>query len=324
MAKQTEIGKAFEYACFQAIANKAKAFQVPVNQCRNKPYDEASAFFKGLDGDLQTDLFEGAKASIEFVFSCEPHMSDSNIREDLSLRLQTDAEGQKGDVRDIVLERVDDTSKKRNAWQCGVSCKHNHDAVKHPRVGLNGKSDFLDKWTSGRFKCSEAFFHSLSSISNLLVDNKGGSWESVFPDIDIDLYKPISEAVQKEIKRLQGQPEFVTVLFSYMIGEYDFYKMMAFDKERRTQLSVFNIQGSLNKKTKFKKPERVLKQTPKPRVILAVTEISNSTFQILFDEGWAFSLRIHNASGKIEPSLKYDVRLVGVPFELVNISFPWD
>lgn len=41
------------------------------------------------------------------------------------------------------------------------------------------------------------------------------------------------------------------------------------------------------------------------------------------DNGWQISFRIHNASSKVEPSLKFDVELIGQPTGLFIIDMPW-
>ena len=42
------------------------------------------------------------------------------------------------------------------------------------------------------------------------------------------------------------------------------------------------------------------------------------------DEGWTISMRIHNASSRIEPSLKFDVQLVSLPSSIYAQMEPWD
>ena len=41
------------------------------------------------------------------------------------------------------------------------------------------------------------------------------------------------------------------------------------------------------------------------------------------DNGWQISFRIHSASSKVEPSLKFDIQLVGQPIVLFIIDMPW-
>lgn len=43
---------------------------------------------------------------------------------------------------------------------------------------------------------------------------------------------------------------------------------------------------------------------------------SGKSFEYIADKGWQFSFRIHNASAKVEPSLKFDINLEGNPHDL--------
>ncbi|WP_386698102.1 HaeIII family restriction endonuclease [Lonepinella sp. MS14436] len=38
---------------------------------------------------------------------------------------------------------------------------------------------------------------------------------------------------------------------------------------------------------------------------------------------WQFSFRIHNASTKVEPSLKFDIQFIGMPTAIVSIDCKW-
>ena len=40
---------------------------------------------------------------------------------------------------------------------------------------------------------------------------------------------------------------------------------------------------------------------------------SKNTIKITMDNGWAISMRIHNAATNIENSLKLDVQMIGIP-----------
>jgi hypothetical protein len=42
------------------------------------------------------------------------------------------------------------------------------------------------------------------------------------------------------------------------------------------------------------------------------------------DNGWQISFRIHNASSKVENSLKFDIQLTGQPTDLFFIDTPWE
>ncbi len=51
-------------------------------------------------------------------------------------------------------------------------------------------------------------------------------------------------------------------------------------------------------------------------------EIVKTTLLVTMNEGWQISFRIHSASSRIEPSLKFDINLVSASQSLFrNISF---
>ena len=50
---------------------------------------------------------------------------------------------------------------------------------------------------------------------------------------------------------------------------------------------------------------------------------SKTTVEIYMDNGWAFSLRIHNASSGVEPSLKFDVQFISTPASVLHIECKW-
>lgn len=50
---------------------------------------------------------------------------------------------------------------------------------------------------------------------------------------------------------------------------------------------------------------------------------SDNTIQIVCNEGWELSMRIHSASLKVEPSLKFDVNLISLPSSIYAQSEPW-
>ena len=53
-------------------------------------------------------------------------------------------------------------------------------------------------------------------------------------------------------------------------------------------------------------------------------EGSSNTLILVLDKGWTISFRIHNASSRIEPSLKFDIQLVGIPSAVANIEQYWE
>ena len=50
---------------------------------------------------------------------------------------------------------------------------------------------------------------------------------------------------------------------------------------------------------------------------------STNTVEMILDNEWAFNFRIHNASSKVETSLKFDVTIDGQPATILNIKKNW-
>lgn len=127
--KQTETGKAFEYACayvlykqYSKITNVVLLDSPQMSTARNA--------FNNLTMEEQRDYILGAEAAVRIVDRLEPKLS--NQKNDMLIGLQTDSAGITGDVRDVLCMRGSD-------WEIGLSCKHNHQAVKHSRL-----SDTID------------------------------------------------------------------------------------------------------------------------------------------------------------------------------------
>ncbi len=54
-----------------------------------------------------------------------------------------------------------------------------------------------------------------------------------------------------------------------------------------------------------------------------ITHQNWSKAEVVCDEGWQISMRIHSASSRVEPSLKFDVRLVSFPSSVFTQTEPW-
>lgn len=75
------------------------------------------------------------------------------------------------------------------------------------------------------------------------------------------------------------------------------------------------MHGTLNLAFENVKPKAKITKLKLPNRLIEVVYQDNSktTLLISLNEGWQISFRIHNASSKIEPSLKFDINLVSSP-----------
>ena len=123
------------------------------------------------------------------------------------------------------------------------------------------------------------------------------------------MYLPILNAYINEVIRY-ANPE---KMMRYLLGTYDFYKVIKENGD--ISLQSFNMSGSLKWGRKIPLPDRVVDFSMKPG--------SKTTAFLNFNRGWQVSFRIHSASSKVEPSLKFDVRLEGSPQQLSRHEIPY-
>ena len=320
----TEYGKAYEYACLVALKNHLSGQTTgTVSITDSDAYRTAKTSFEKAEKEgASNNLIRAANAAARVILRLEPQLQYGNG--DLALVIQTDAQGIAGDVRDVVCIRG------ANGWEIGISCKHNHHAVKHSR--LSATIDFGAEWLG--IPCSKDYFDTVVPIFNELRDKRA---EAIKDDAPLPLwndmpnkveryYIPILNAFLTELKKLADNNANVpSKLIEYMLGRYDFYKVITDDRKKTTRVEAINIAGTLNKSAnghrsivdvaKLKLPTRFYHMGMVPG--------SDNKIEIVCDEGWTLTMRIHNASSKIEPSLKFDVQLVSLPSSIHAQVEPW-
>lgn len=315
---QTELGKAFEYACLQSIYNElADSQDVVIEQ--NSALEIARQKYENATPDMQNKMDLGADAATRVILRLEPQLTTPLKNVPLYLSIQEDARGQQGDVRDILCIR------RQNEWEIGLSCKHNHAAVKHSR--LSRTIDFGELWFG--IPCSESYFNEINPLFDELEElrEQGELWRNI-SDKEERFYVPLLEAFIRELETLNQNNQGVIPerLLHYLLGRNDFYKIITIDNRRVTQVQAFNMYGTLNRNAGRERPLINVQQLPMPTRFynIGFKPGSRNTVLVALDNGWTISLRIHNARTEVEPSLKFDVQLVGVPPLLYSHFEPWD
>ncbi|MDZ4147596.1 MAG: HaeIII family restriction endonuclease [Flavobacteriaceae bacterium] len=311
MATQTINGKAFEYALLLEFYERLKNI-TSVSITENEPYQNAKGCFDNFNEDEQDTFRITASAAINFLIDIEPRLSnDINKNDILVLEIVSDQAGQTGDVRDVLIIRS------LQKWEIGISAKNNHRAVKHSRLSLN--IDFGEKWLG--VPCSKNYFEEIKPIFdtlvNLKVRDKSTKWTSIKNMHEV-VYVPILNAFRKELLRLDKiNPNTVAEnLVQYLIGNQDFYKVIKGNK--KVEIQAYNLNGTLNLPFESVKPKAKIPKLKLPSRLIEIVYQDNSTTTLLvsLNEGWQISFRIHNASSRVEPSLKFDINLVSAPHTL--------
>ncbi len=102
---------------------------------------------------------------------------------------------------------------------------------------------------------------------------------------------------------------------------------MVNSRTRTTIVQAFSVNGTLGQGAGGRSiPAINIARLAMPAKVLGISfkPDSDNTILVHFDQGWALSMRLHNASSIVERSLKLDVRLLAWPSALVELEQRWD
>lgn len=308
-SSQTKNGKAFEYAILKEFKEKLERVTT-VEIVKNNALFTAQKHFNSFGEIEQGEFLLYASFAVNFLIDIEPKLSNSFDESDiLQLEILTDDKGQSGDVRDVVAIRL------LQQWEIGISAKNNHKAIKHSR--LSNKIDFGEKWLG--IKSSQKYFDDIKPIFDSLEkmrteSNKTKTWKSL-GDYHPRIYTPILEAFKEELFRIYNTnpSEVSRNLVEYLVGNKDFYKVIK--SKKNIEIQAYNLHGTLNLPFKDINPKFNTPKVNLPNKIINISykQDTLTTLIIEFNNDWILSFRIHNASSRVEPSLKFDINLLKAP-----------
>ena len=315
-SKSNNQGRAYEFAYLNILHEEISKYRLSRIE-KNSSYEAAEKAWNTLE-ESEKDMYKlSALAGANAILELEPLILDDGDDE-LELKIQADEKGKEGDVRDVLIIR-------RNIeWEIGLSVKHNHFAVKHSR--LSKGLDFGEKWYG--IKCSEEYWNDVKPIFDYLEQekSKASKWKDL-PSKEDDVYYPLLMAFKGELDRQNKlySKDIPKLMVEYLLGEFDFYKVIGIDSKRITQVQSYNLRGTLNKEgVKRKRSIKLpIASLPTRIVSLEFKPGSKNTLELYLDRGWQFSFRIHNASSKVETSLKFDIQIIGMPTTIISIDCKW-
>ncbi|GAA8369272.1 hypothetical protein HpBT210_08620 [Helicobacter pylori] len=304
--KSNNQGRAYEYAWCLALEQKLSVFKKVIVDKQNG-FNACYRAYESLEKSLQERYLESAKQGVLLLLDCEPLLSEviGSSQNGITLSLQKDKLGEIGDVRDILIYF--------DRFCIGLSIKHNHDALKHSR--LSKDLDFGEKWLG--VGVSQNYKDTIKPLFERLENAKkeGMLWRD-FPNKEQEIYAPLLQAFKKEVLRIDENKKnkVPQKMVEYLLGKYDFYKAILLEREQKTKLEAYHFHNTLNRSVK-NKPKRIipLSKLPTRMIYFDFKPKSFNTLELVLNEGWSFSLRIHNASSKVEPSLKFDIKLLSKP-----------
>lgn len=304
--KSNNQGRAYEYAWCLALEQKLSILKKVIVDKQNG-FNACYRAYESLEKSLQERYLESAKQGVLLLLDCEPLLSEiiESSQNEITLSLQKDKLGEIGDIRDILIYF--------DRFCIGLSIKHNHEAIKHSR--LSKDLDFGEKWLGVRV--SQNYKDTIKPLFERLENAKkeGMLWRD-FPNKEQEIYAPLLQAFKKEVLRIDENKKnkVPQKMVEYLLGKYDFYKAILLEREQKTKLEAYHFNNTLNRSVK-NKPKRIipLSKLPTRMIYFDFKPKSFNTLELVLNEGWSFSLRIHNASSRVEPSLKFDIKLLSKP-----------
>ena len=301
-------GKAYEYACVLAVKELVMPIR-PVEVIANSSLKIAEQRYNEITQCEQAEMSKSAKAGMSKIIEMEPKITDGGD-DKLTISLQPDNLAKGGDIRDVLIIR------RSIEWEIGISVKHNHEALKHSRLSMS--IDFGKLWLGAN--CSDEYFNEIKPLFDMLGKQKSqGKLWSQLSSKENDVYVPLLTAFKNEFIKLNKDNDNVTEnLVRYLLGSNgkDYYKLIHRNNNTAT-IIPFNLFGTLNtsKIPNIELPTRIIEFAFKPN--------SKTTLILTMDNGWSISFRIHNASSKAEPSLKFDINIKGMPADMFYLNVEW-
>jgi len=314
--KSNNYGRAHEYACIIELYLAICRIR-PCTILKDSSFTAAENAWNKLDSDTQSSLKKSSVIEAETILELEKKITEDG-NDLLTILIQPDDAGKTGDVRDILIVRRD------IRWEIGLSLKHNHEAVKHSR--LSGTIDFGKLWYE--LPCHDEYWNAVKPIFEDLEQKRKNKikWSSIENKWE-HYYTPILNAFIKEVKTAYAENTRISSKMArYLLGRFDFYKVISLDRNKLILIQAYNFDGTLNKPSKTESPQIDVPISILPERIISI-ELSpknpQTTVELFMDNGWTFTLRIHSADAIVESSLKFDVSLISKPATVIEIKKTW-
>jgi len=153
-------GRAYEYACLQALYEAIRKYRV-VQIIENSSLVVSQLAWDRLSVQQQEIYTLSASSICSTIFALEPNILEQG-EDTLEIYIQGDREGEKADVRDIIIKR------NNIVWEIGLSIKHNHLAIKHSRIART--LDFGAKWYG--VPCSSSYWEEVKPVFDFLEEDE--------------------------------------------------------------------------------------------------------------------------------------------------------
>ena len=277
MSGQTKSGAAWEYALAGALAGVTESKLT-------SEWDAASAAFEALP---RKDRYCHDAAALPAAKRLR--RLDTRLRNVHAVGRPASTKGRGGDPTDI---RIVTTTGDVN-----VSAKKGNADIKHPR--LSGSNDWGALWGGG-CACTDRYWKDVRAAFEHLDDHAGQKWSDL-GNLKTCVYLGVICAFEDEFRRLAEEhgARFVRAFWSFLVGVEDYWRVSWYGD--KVEILATNPGGGLPGQP-----------WDRPAALDSIVRTGANTLRIQLGL-WAFKLRLHSASTKVETSLKFAVQIAGLP-----------
>jgi hypothetical protein len=275
-------GRALEYCLVARLVELNPAIALLGNTVQDQQRDVL--YFRNLSQALRDNFIKG----------CDVYIDRLDPMDIFSIERLNDQAAVHGDVTDIKIIY-------RSSSYINVSCKSNHDAVKHQRPGalisnqLKNTDPNLDSDYRANLDSVYNDFYSQLTDEKTIPEIKANNPAAIHK-----LYSDVCNLVVTQLNNSQQQ--HVQNYFNFLLGYHAFEKFIVYSD--RVEISYFN-------------------NITLPTSMCSAVK-GDSYINLRFNNGFEFSLRIHTASSRFQrgkaPSLKFDTRLTSSNIQTDIIS----
>lgn len=283
-------GRALEYKIIEYLNSSASQFSVALTNHAIQDQKRDELNFEALTQDLKISY---QKCSV-IVHDWLVEQLDSTT---ITIDRLPDSAAKEGDITDI---RVQSGSNVFN-----LSIKHNHSALKHQRPPTTAercgysKGSMKDLLFRGKYEIILEEFLKKAKKLNPNAQNFRDLVDVEKDFINDNLYLPVCELVTSTINNLCDDEEKAQLLFSFLVGNTDFYKIIDYNDE----VIILDF-TAIDKVSSVKAKLR-----------------AKSYVDLKFSNGWIVGMRLHTAVSALGKSLKFDTQPKDIP-SVPQVSIP--
>ena len=292
MPSQTDSGKGFEYALASELCSRFGIEIVGDAQV------SARRAYNSLTDDQRVERHLAARAALEFLYRRDSRIVDGNL---VTVEMQPDSVAIEGDVRDLVLWTG-------SGEEIGLSAKNRSRTIRNPRIS---PANYFGKKWFGLEQCSQLYETAIQPVWDYLepleIAKQGWPCRRLKREL---IYLPALDAFIDETRRILAEDTLRRTrrMMAYMLGTADYY--MIYKQNGDVAVHSFNMNETLGWGTSMPMPTRMIELEMRPG--------SSTTAYMVLDAGWQLSFRLHTADSPVKRSLKFDIKILGQPYEFSN------